>query len=284
MITQSEIEATYNDVVDNKIQNALEKIKQDNENMWLNAVEMTQKMNDPGEIRKIIKEVPPVVTPSVESKRRLMDVDYYENQSPKPRVPELEQQLKQIAENPPVLKKETLTKDPGPDTSKPNNEPSKFNQSQKPSAKVNEEVFEDKEEEENDAKEEAKKEDKKSSNKPDSKVEDKKEASENDEEEEEEEEDEEENVEESKAKENKDNKVKEEKKEENNKKEQSEDEEVVMDDEDQESNLKEEGNANKNDDENEEVEEEEEPSKDAETGKMKRFTEDSGKNTTNLKG
>ena len=44
-------------------------------NMWINAVELSQKANDPNEIRKIIKEIPPVVNPMSESLKRIVDDD-----------------------------------------------------------------------------------------------------------------------------------------------------------------------------------------------------------------
>ena len=37
----------YNEIVDNKINNAMEKIKNDNENMWIKNVLMKDKVTDP---------------------------------------------------------------------------------------------------------------------------------------------------------------------------------------------------------------------------------------------
>lgn len=89
----------YNDVIDNKINNALEKVKQENMNMWINAVQLSQKATEPGEIRKIIKEIPPVIIPMSESLRRILDVDYTTNQMPKPLVPALQDEYKKAGEN-----------------------------------------------------------------------------------------------------------------------------------------------------------------------------------------
>ena len=86
------------EIIDNKINNALEKIKNDNMNMWINAVELSQKANDPNEIRKIIKEIPPVVIPMSESLKRILDVDYTNNTTPKPIVPALDDELKKVKE------------------------------------------------------------------------------------------------------------------------------------------------------------------------------------------
>lgn len=89
----------YNDVIDNKINNALEKVKQENMNMWVNAVQLSQKATEPGEIRKIIKEIPPVIIPMSESLKRILDVDYTTDQTPKPLVPALQDEYKKAAQN-----------------------------------------------------------------------------------------------------------------------------------------------------------------------------------------
>ena len=47
----------YGEMVDNKINNAMEKIKNDNENMWIKCVQIKDKVTDPEEIRKILRDV-----------------------------------------------------------------------------------------------------------------------------------------------------------------------------------------------------------------------------------
>ena len=85
-----------NETIDNKINNALEKIKNENILMWENSVKLTQRVDELGNIREIISNVPPVIYPKTESLRRLLDVDYYENQNPVPIVPDLFSRLKTI--------------------------------------------------------------------------------------------------------------------------------------------------------------------------------------------
>ena len=55
--------ANYTDILDNKVNNILEKLKQDNINMWENSISLGQKINAPEEIKKLIQEVPPVISP-----------------------------------------------------------------------------------------------------------------------------------------------------------------------------------------------------------------------------
>ena len=64
--------------------------------MWENSVKLTQRVDELGNIREIISNVPPVIYPKTESLRRLLDVDYYENQNPVPIVPDLFSRLKTI--------------------------------------------------------------------------------------------------------------------------------------------------------------------------------------------
>ena len=89
-----EMKKKCGELVDNKIQTELEKIKLDNQKMWDNAVELIQKVNKPGEIQEIINNVPPTIFPINESAKRLMDVDYYSGKNSNPKVPELESKLK----------------------------------------------------------------------------------------------------------------------------------------------------------------------------------------------
>lgn len=91
-----DMKTKFNELVDNKIKNELEKIKNDNQNMWINAVELTQKLNKPGEIKEIIDKVPPTILPVDDSIKRLLDVDYYNGKNSNPKVPDLESRLKSM--------------------------------------------------------------------------------------------------------------------------------------------------------------------------------------------
>ena len=91
-----DMKTKFNELVDNKIKNELEKIKNDNQNMWINAVELTQKLNQPGEIKEIIDKVPPTILPVDDSIKRLLDVDYYNGKNSNPKVPDLESRLKSM--------------------------------------------------------------------------------------------------------------------------------------------------------------------------------------------
>ena len=62
--------ANYTDILDNKVNNILEKLKQDNINMWENSISLGQKINAPEEIKKLIQEVPPVISPLDETLQR----------------------------------------------------------------------------------------------------------------------------------------------------------------------------------------------------------------------
>ena len=91
-----EMKTKFGELVDNKIQNELEKIKLDNQQLWNNAVELIQKVNKPGEIQEIINNVPPTILPINESSNRLLDVDYYNGKNTKPQVPDLDDKLKKL--------------------------------------------------------------------------------------------------------------------------------------------------------------------------------------------
>ena len=91
-----DMKTKFNELVDNKIKSELEKIKSDNQNMWINAVELTQKLNKPGEIKEIIDRVPPTILPVDDSIKRLLDVDYYNGKNSSPKVPDLESRLKSM--------------------------------------------------------------------------------------------------------------------------------------------------------------------------------------------
>ena len=65
----------YNEMVDNKINNALEKIKKDNENMWIKCVQIKNKVTDPEEIKKILNEMGGGVYNTSESKIGIMELN-----------------------------------------------------------------------------------------------------------------------------------------------------------------------------------------------------------------
>ena len=91
-----EMKTKVGELVDNKIQNELEKIKLDNQKLWSNAVDLIQKFNKPGEIQELINKVPPTIIPKDESSKRLLDNDYYNGQNAKPKVPDLDNKLKSM--------------------------------------------------------------------------------------------------------------------------------------------------------------------------------------------
>ena len=89
--------ADYSDIIDNKVNKTLEKVKQDNIDMWTNSIYLAQKMNSPEEIKKLIKEVPPVIVPLDETLQKIMDLTF-KYQNPKPFIPDLYENEKQIDE------------------------------------------------------------------------------------------------------------------------------------------------------------------------------------------
>ena len=80
--------ANYSDIIDNKVNKILEKVKEDNINMWENSISLGQKINTPEEIRKLIQEVPPVISPLDETLQKIMDLTF-KHSEPKPFIPEL---------------------------------------------------------------------------------------------------------------------------------------------------------------------------------------------------
>ena len=91
-----EMKAKCGELVDNKIQSELEKIKLDNQKLWSEAVDLIQKFNQPGEIQQTINKVPPTVLDIKESSKRIMDFDYYNGKNSKPKVPDLDNKLKSL--------------------------------------------------------------------------------------------------------------------------------------------------------------------------------------------
>ena len=89
--------ANYTDILDNKLNTALEKVKQDNINMWENSISLGQKINTPEEIRKLIREIPPVISPLDETLQKIMDLNF-KHPEPKPFIPDLYENEKNIDE------------------------------------------------------------------------------------------------------------------------------------------------------------------------------------------
>ena len=79
-------EKTYNEIVDNKINKAMEKIKSDNENMWVKCVQMKDKVTDPEEIKKILNDIHPAVFSKGESYKELLEVNSIDEQNYRPKV------------------------------------------------------------------------------------------------------------------------------------------------------------------------------------------------------
>ena len=65
----------YNEMVDNKINNAMEKIKNDNENMWIKSVLMKDKVTDPEEIKKILTDLRPSILSKGDSYKEILEVN-----------------------------------------------------------------------------------------------------------------------------------------------------------------------------------------------------------------
>ena len=108
-------EKSYNEIVDNKINKALEKIKSDNENMWTNSVMMKDKVTDPEEIKKIINQIPPGVNQTNESLRKLMEVGALDEQSYTPKVNGLDNARQRSNESNYYGDNYNNQQDPGPD-------------------------------------------------------------------------------------------------------------------------------------------------------------------------
>ena len=64
----------YSEMVDNKINNAMEKIRNDNEEMWIKCVQMKDKVTDPEEIKKILNEMNAGVLNQAESKKGIYEL------------------------------------------------------------------------------------------------------------------------------------------------------------------------------------------------------------------
>jgi len=76
----------YSEMMENKINKALEKIKDDNEKMWINVVQMKDKVTDPEEIKKILNQVHPAIVNSSDASKIIDEVEPYEDQTYMPKV------------------------------------------------------------------------------------------------------------------------------------------------------------------------------------------------------
>ena len=76
----------YSEMMENKINGALEKIKNDNEKMWINIVNMKDKVTDPEEIKKILNQVHPAIVPQSDASKMIDEVEPYEAQTYMPKV------------------------------------------------------------------------------------------------------------------------------------------------------------------------------------------------------
>ena len=85
----------YSDIIDNKVNKTLEKVKQDNKDMWTNSISLGQKINSPEEIKKLIKEIPPVIMPLDETLQKIMDLTF-KYQNPEPFIPDLYENEKKL--------------------------------------------------------------------------------------------------------------------------------------------------------------------------------------------
>ena len=143
------------EIVDNKIQVELEKIKIENENLWKKAIEANEKLNKPGEIKEIIDNVPATVIPLNDSAKRIMDVDYYNGSNDNPKVNNLDEKLNLINEKDKDKDKDKNKENEIEDNAKKNEEKNESNNNEN-------EIKEDsKEEDEEDGGEDAEEADKK---------------------------------------------------------------------------------------------------------------------------
>ena len=93
---KDDFDAQYKDFIDNKINEALEKIKNENVEMWNKAIDSSKKGKELMSVRKIINDIPPVILPREDSLRRILDLDYNDTISPIPIVPDLFTNLQDI--------------------------------------------------------------------------------------------------------------------------------------------------------------------------------------------
>ena len=75
--------AEYSDVIDNKVNQGLEEMKKHNLNLWTNTVSISNKLQQPEEIQRVINEIPSTVYPLSDTLKRVMDLGFnYDNGSP----------------------------------------------------------------------------------------------------------------------------------------------------------------------------------------------------------
>ena len=95
--TTKKVLVDYANIIDVKIGNAMEKIKKQNIDMWTNSVQMSNKLSNPEEIRKIINSVPPVVIPLSQTMKAILELGF-DHENPTAFVPEEMQTKKKIEE------------------------------------------------------------------------------------------------------------------------------------------------------------------------------------------
>ena len=105
----------YSEMMENKINGALEKIKNDNEKMWINIVNMKDKITDPEEIKKILNQVHPAIVPSGDASKIIDEVEPYEDQTYMPKVNGFDMVKQRNNENNFYGNNYNNQQDPGPD-------------------------------------------------------------------------------------------------------------------------------------------------------------------------
>ena len=105
----------YSEMMENKVNKALEKIKDDNEKMWINVVQMKEKVTDPEEIKKILNQVHPAIVNSSDASKIIDEVEPYEDQTYMPKVNGFDTIKKNNNENNFYNYNYNNQQDPGPD-------------------------------------------------------------------------------------------------------------------------------------------------------------------------
>ena len=105
----------YSEMMENKINKVLEKIKDDNEKMWINVVQMKDKVTDPEEIKKILNQVHPAIVNSSDASKIIDEVEPYEDQTYMPKVNGFDTIKKNNNENNYYNNNYNNQQDPGPD-------------------------------------------------------------------------------------------------------------------------------------------------------------------------
>lgn len=70
--------------MESRLIKSLEKVKQDNVNMWTHSIALQQKLNNTEEVRKIIQTIPPVIFDRETSMKRIYELEHENNKNPKP--------------------------------------------------------------------------------------------------------------------------------------------------------------------------------------------------------